>query len=111
MNITVSGGKFLYRDITVAYQGTKPLVTGVVYRDANGNGTYDVGEGLPGVNISAGTLGSTAAWDVGGYTLPVSVKKAATISVVASGGSLPSRIVQQVFVAPGANSRLNFAVR
>jgi hypothetical protein len=108
ISIATSGGDVTLRDISVAYRGNKPLLTGVVYRDANGNGKYDAGEGLPGVSISAGTLGATTAWDTGGYTLPVNVKRAATITVVASGGGLAAPISETVTVRPGANTRLNF---
>ncbi|MHB1557989.1 MAG: hypothetical protein ACYC61_11040 [Isosphaeraceae bacterium] len=110
ISIATSGRQASVRDISVAYRGNAPLVTGVVYRDANHNGQYDAGEGIPGVTISAGTLGSTAAWDTGGFTLPVHVKKPATITVEASGGGLPAPISETVAVRPGVNSRLNFVV-
>ncbi len=110
ISIAASGQQAIVRDISVAYRGNTPLVTGVVYRDANHNGQYDASEGIPGVTISAGALGSTAAWDTGGFTLPVHVKKPATITVEASGGGLPAPITETVAVRPGVNSRLDFVV-
>ena len=110
IKIITSGGYATVYDLSVAYRNTTPLVTGVVYRDANGDGKYDAGEGIQGVSLSAGKLGSTKAWNTGGYTLPVNVKRASTITVVASGGGLAAPIAEQVIVRPGTNSRLNFVV-
>jgi hypothetical protein len=110
VSIATKGGDATVRDISVAYRGTNPLVTGVVYHDTNGNGKYDAGEGIPGVTVSAGTLGSTAAWDTGGYSLPVNVKRATTITVVASGGGLAAPVSETVMLSPRINSRVNFIV-
>ena len=110
IRIVTNGGEATLYDLSVAYRDTKPLVTGVVYSDTNGNGKYDAGEGIQGVSLSAGKLGSTTAWDTGGYTLPVNVKRASTITVVAKGGGLAAPIAETVTVRPGANSRLNFVV-
>ena len=110
ISIVTNGGEATLRDISVAYRGNTPLVTGVVYRDANGNGKYDAGEGIQGVTLSAGKFGATAAWDTGGYTLPVNVKRASTITVVASGGGLAAPTSETVTVRPSINSRLNFVL-
>jgi uncharacterized protein YkwD len=53
-------------------QGATPLVTGVAYYDLNGNGFYDVGEGIGGVTVTvdgAAHHGVTA--NSGGYAVPV----------------------------------------
>ncbi len=47
------------------------FLTGVVYDDANDNGRMDLGEGLEGVTVAAGTL-STLTNAGGGWTLAVS---------------------------------------
>lgn len=55
-----------------AYSGHTSYLTGVILDDLNGNGFYDVGEGVGGVNITAmGTTGtfSTQSWGAGGYNL------------------------------------------
>lgn len=49
-----------------------PVLTGVVIDDRNGNGRYDIGEGLGGVTVTAtGAAGTfaTTTWASGGYTL------------------------------------------
>lgn len=48
-----------------------PLLTGVVFRDANRNGLYDVGEGVGGVSVRiAGGAYHTATSVSGGYAVP-----------------------------------------
>jgi len=63
------------------------FVTGVVYDDLDGNGRMDLGEGIGGVGVTAGTA-STVTNAGGGYALHVTP---GTITVVASG--LPSATV------------------
>ena len=49
-----------------------PFVTGVAYRDSNGNGQYDPGEGKPGIRLSIeGGPFETFTTSSGGYALPV----------------------------------------
>jgi uncharacterized protein YkwD len=83
---------------------SRPFITGVVFRDDNGNGRYDLGEGLPGVTITVSGVGSFPAWDTGGYSIQVNP---GTYVVVASGGGLPAPVSHTVTVG-GANVRLNF---
>jgi hypothetical protein len=66
------GPQFVTQDFATKLSAT-PLITGVVYYDVNGNGFYDVGEGIGGVTVQvpaspyyAITAGS------GGYAVPVS---------------------------------------
>jgi hypothetical protein len=95
--------------ITVAPRQDRPILTGTVFRDLNRNGKYDIGEGRSGVRISVGgNKGSTTVWDSGGFTLPVSTKRATAVTVTASGGPLDASLTQTVIVRPGANSRVNF---
>ena len=58
------------------------FLTGVAYADANGNGRMDLGEGLSGVTITAGTA-STTTNAGGGWALAVSPDR---YRVTASGG-------------------------
>ncbi len=83
---------------------TRPFITGVVFRDANGNGRYDAGEGLGGVTITVVGVGATATLGAGGYSIQVNP---GTYQVVASGPGLPAPVVQTVTVG-AANARLNF---
>jgi len=50
-------------------QNVQRRAGGVVYVDQNGNGFYDIGEGVGGVKITASTGGSTLTWPSGAYTL------------------------------------------
>jgi uncharacterized protein YkwD len=80
------------------------FITGVVFNDANGNGKYDLGEGLGQVTITVAGVGSTTSYDSGGYSIAVSP---GTYVVTASGGGLAAPIVSSVTVG-GQNYRLNF---
>ncbi|MBV9121730.1 MAG: hypothetical protein JO112_00030, partial [Planctomycetes bacterium] len=83
---------------------SRPFITGVVFNDANGNGKYDLGEGLGNVTVTVAGVGSTTTWDSGGYSFQVSP---GTYSVTASGGGLAAPITESVTVG-ATNSRLNF---
>jgi hypothetical protein len=105
-NVPVEFGK-----ITVAPRQDRPILTGTVFRDLNQNGKYDIGEGLTGVKVQvSGNLGATSVWDTGGYTLPVSVRRAMALTVTASGGTLNEPLTQTVLVRPGVNTRVSFIV-
>jgi hypothetical protein len=82
----------------------RAFLTGVVYRDTNGNGRYDAGEGLGGVTISVPGVGSVTTFDSGGYSIRTGP---GTFSVTASGGALGTSITTQVSVG-SSNVRLNF---
>ncbi len=67
---------------TAVSPGNDQFLTGVAYNDANGNGRYDLGEGLGGVAVSDGidTVSTNAA---GGWSILVGP---GTHTVTASGG-------------------------
>jgi hypothetical protein len=94
--------------LTLAPADQSPIVTGCVFRDANGNGKYDVGEGLSGVTITVNGQQSVQDFNSGGYT--IAVKKAGLEQVTASDGGLPGPITQTVQATRGQNVRLNFIV-
>jgi N-acetylneuraminic acid mutarotase len=83
---------------------TRPLITGVVFHDDNGNGKHDAGEGFSGVAVTVQGAGSTLTFDSGGYSVPVSP---GTYTVTASGGGLAAPITQMVTVG-SINVRLDF---
>lgn len=89
---------------TASSTNTQPDLTGVVYNDINGNGQYDVGEGLAGVTITVAGAGSTTTFSSGGYTLPVNP---GTYTVTASGGGLRQPITETVTVGT-VNAQVNF---
>src|SRR5262249_44757561 len=82
------------------------FLTGVVLNDTNGNGKYDVGEGVGGVTITVAGAGFTTSFGSGGYSLQLSP---GTYTVTASGGLLASPLTATVTVG-GNNVRLNFNV-
>jgi uncharacterized protein YkwD len=83
---------------------TRPFITGVVFNDVNGNGKYDIGEGLGGVTITAAGAGATTTWDSGGYSLRVNP---GVYTVTASGGPLAAPLTFTVGVG-ATNARVNF---
>jgi uncharacterized protein YkwD len=103
----VLGGAGPYQDYyavdTAVPADGRPFLTGVVFSDSNGNGRYDLGEGLGGVTITVAGVGSVATFDSGGYSLPVNP---GTYTVTASGGGLAAPVTRTVTVG-SANYRLN----
>jgi hypothetical protein len=84
-------------------------LTGVVYRDANRNGAYDIGEGLGDVTITAAGNrghGTTTTFGSGGYSLPL---RPGSYMVTASGGALPQAMTQSGTIG-SLNLGLNFIV-
>jgi uncharacterized protein YkwD len=72
-----------------------PFITGVVYYDFNGNGFYDIGEGIGGVTVN--TLGSkyyAVTANSGGYAIPVTSNGNYTLTFTASG--LSTQIVATI---------------
>ena len=69
-------------------QSTAPAFTGVVFDDANNNGRMDLGEGIPGVTVRAGT--TTVQTNAGGgWSIPIG---SGTWTITASGGGLPNTL-------------------
>lgn len=87
------------------------FVTGCVFRDANANGLYDVGEGLGGVRVrftrAGKAAGSEVTWDAGGYTHTAT--EPGTYRVTASGAGLAGTLTRVVRVGR-ENVRVNFVV-
>jgi hypothetical protein len=85
-----------------------PFITGVVYRDINGNGFYDPGEGMggllidtPGSNFFAITSSS------GGYSVPVPGNGTYTVTAHFVGPSFPHQD-KQVTVTNSLNAKVDF---
>jgi uncharacterized protein YkwD len=79
------------------------FVLGVVYRDANDNGRYDRGEGVPGVQIDLAAAGvTTKTAPGGGYALPVHDGVAGELTTP-GGVKLP-------FAIKGANVKLDVKI-
>lgn len=82
----------------------RPCLCGVVFQDANGNGRYDVDEGLGGTLLDVAGVGTFTAFASGGYTIPLNP---GTYTVTAQGGGLRQPITQTVTLGSD-NVRLNF---
>jgi len=105
--------RILVADVTASIKGRQPIVTGVVYKDLDQDAKYDAGEGLRGMSISVtakGIRSSVAAWETGGFSVPVKAKKAVAVNVTVSGPDLAAPLVRSVQVRPGMNARVNFVV-
>ena len=84
----------------------QPFITGVVYRDLNGNGFYDPGEGVGGVTVNVTGASSYAVTaNSGGYSVPVSGD--GSYIVTFSGGSVVTN-QKNVSVAGGQNVKADY---
>jgi uncharacterized protein YkwD len=69
-------------------------LTGVAYYDLNGNNFYDIGEGLPGVQVTIDSVTTTAVTTTsGGYSIPVPPNRSYTVHFNASGLAEVTKIV------------------
>jgi hypothetical protein len=88
--------------------GLPPFVTGVVYRDLNGDGFYEPGEGLGGVTVTVSNTNSYAVTaSSGGYSVPVA--GSGNYTVTFSGGSVPTN-QKSVSVSNGQNVKSDYVV-
>jgi hypothetical protein len=79
------------------------FITGVVYSDANGNGLYDINEGIGGVTVDAGGQIATTN-SAGGYSIEV---QPGDYNVTASGGSY-NGVGSAVVTVNGGNVEVDF---
>lgn len=99
------GPQIVTQDFAAPLLVAQPLLTGVVYADANGNGFYDPGEGVGGVTISvAGASSYAISAASGGYAVPL--PNDGTYGVTFSGGGEPE-VENVVVVASGQNVKLD----
>jgi hypothetical protein len=88
--------------------GLLPFVTGVVYRDLNGNGFYDPGEGIGGVTVTIANVDTYAVTAAsGGFSVPV--PGSGTYNVTFSGGSVPTN-QKGVSVVNAKNVKADYVV-
>jgi serralysin len=96
-----------------ASTGTSVYLTGVSYYDGLApNNFYSVGEGLPGVTVTAkrvsdNATSSTTTWSSGGYSLALSP---GTYTVTATGGSLSDPITYSNVVVGSENVKRDFVM-
>jgi len=66
--------------------GATPFITGVAYYDINSNAFYDIGEGIPGVQVTAtGTSYYANTANSGGYAIPIPGNGTYTVTFTAPG--------------------------
>ena len=88
--------------------GLPPFVTGVVYRDLNGDGFYEPGEGVGGVTVTVSNTNSYAVTaSSGGYSVPVA--GSGSYAVTFTGGSVPTN-QRSVSVSNGQNVKSDYVV-
>lgn len=80
-------------------------IVGVVYRDQNGNGFYDIGEGLSGVTITPSRGNYYAVTSTsGGYAIPVT-GLTGSITLTAQGGGITA---SKTVTLTGKNVKVDF---
>lgn len=86
------------QDFGAPASAVTPFVLGVVFRDANRNGRYDIGEGLGGVTVEVQGATAATGWtdDAGGYAF--AVEQGGVFALRFSGGDLDAARCQQVEV-------------
>ncbi|MFM7180804.1 MAG: CAP domain-containing protein [Verrucomicrobiales bacterium] len=85
-----------------------PFVTGVAYRDSNGNGQYDPGEGKPGIRLSIEDgLYETYTTSSGGYALPILGPFGVRLRLIAEEPGRP-RLVKEIEVLDVRNVKVDF---
>jgi hypothetical protein len=83
------------------------FLTGVVFKDNNNNGFYDVGEGVPGVTITPNKGNFYAVTSTsGGYAIPMT-NVSGSVSVTASGAGIGGSATKNVSFS-GQNVKLDF---
>ncbi|HKP05045.1 MAG TPA: hypothetical protein VJU77_16965 [Chthoniobacterales bacterium] len=83
-----------------------PFITGVVYRDTNGNGFYDPGEGIGGVRIDvAGSNFFAVSSSSGGYSVPVPGNGSYNVTFSGGGQATAQRTVT---VANSLNAKADY---
>ncbi|MCX7930620.1 MAG: CAP domain-containing protein [Chlorobi bacterium] len=86
-------------------RGSDTYIVGVVYRDRNGNGFYDIGEGLAGVTITPSRGNYYAITSTsGGYAIPVT-GLTGSITLTAQGGGI---VASKAVTLSGANVKVDF---
>ena len=98
----------LTEDFGTPLDSTESFLTGVVYNDVNGNGAYDMGEGLGGVTITTDTGAYyTTTSASGGYVLPLPAGSGA-MTITASGGGLGAPRMTAISYGHWKNVKVDF---
>jgi len=98
------GGAYITQDFGTSVTAV-PLLTGVVFNDADGNNFYDIGEGISGVTItpSAGNYYAVSS-SAGGYAFPI--PSSGTLTIIASGNGFGP--ISKTITLTGTNVEVDF---
>ena len=104
-----SNGKFgpqlVTQDFGTTFEAT-PFITGVAYYDLNGNGFYDPGEGIGGIQVTIpGVAFYAITSNSGGYSIPVPADGNYAVNFSVPGAGVTQ---QTVTVAQAQNAKLDF---
>ncbi len=104
------GPNVVTQDFGTPRDPNRAFLLGVVYADYNGNGEYDPGEGLSGVQVAPSTGDYYAVTGgAGGYSIPLPTSGSGTLTLTVSGGALGGE-TQTVAVSysNGQNVKVDF---
>jgi hypothetical protein len=106
-NGTGYGSVMVTQDFASSDANPGPFLVGVVYRDADANGAYSVGEALAGVTVTPATGSYYAVSSTsGGYAIPIT-GLSGTLAVTFAGGTLPQPVTKSIQLN-GSNVKLDF---
>ncbi|SFI89669.1 CAP domain-containing protein [Albimonas pacifica] len=92
---SASTGPWIVTQNFAARADAGPFLTGVAYRDRDGDGAYSMGEGMKGLKVAAEGRGQAASAKAGGWSLEVGEGEAA---LALSGAAVKGRIALSVEV-------------
>jgi hypothetical protein len=108
-NIKNFGPNVVTQDFGTPRDANRAFLLGVVYADRNGNGQYDPGEGLNGVQVSPSTGDYYAVTGAaGGYTIPLPTNGSGSLTLTISGGELGETQTTTVTYTVGQNVKVDF---
>jgi hypothetical protein len=106
-NLSIVGPKLVTYDFGLQNNDT-PIITGVVYQDANANNFYDSGEGVGNVTVSvSGASYYAVTAPSGGYSIPVPGDGNYTVTF--TGGGLPEYSTN-VTVSNNNNLKVDYVI-
>ncbi len=108
-SITNFGPLVITEDFGTPSDATIAYVTGVVYQDNNGSGSYDEDEGLAGVTVTPdGGNYYAVTSSAGGFVIPLPTSGSGTLTITASGGPLGAPRTKTVSYVAGTNVKVDF---
>jgi hypothetical protein len=101
------GSVMVTQDFGASDANPGPFLAGVIYRDADADGAYGVGEGLAGITVTPAAGSYYAVSSIsGGYAIPIT-GLSGTLQVTFSGGLLAKPVSKSIELS-GSNVKLDF---